>query len=50
MKLSKIYSNFPEVFPEIHFRDGLNVVLAEIRLPENKNKDTHNLGKSLFGR
>jgi uncharacterized protein YydD (DUF2326 family) len=24
----------------------LNVILGEIRLPENKNKDTHNLGKS----
>ena len=50
MKLSKLYSNFPDKFSDIHFRDGLNVVLAEIRLPENKNKDTHNLGKSLFGR
>ena len=49
MKLSKIYSNLPDIFPAIRFRDGLNVVLAEIRLPENKNKDTHNLGKSLFG-
>lgn len=25
---------------------GLNVILGEIRLPENKDKDTHNLGKS----
>jgi len=50
MKLSKIYSNFPEKFPPIRFREGLNVVLAEIRLPENRNKDTHNLGKSLLGR
>ena len=50
MKLSKIYSNFPDIFPPIRFREGLNVVLAEIRLPENRNKDTHNLGKSLLGR
>jgi uncharacterized protein YydD (DUF2326 family) len=28
----------------------MNVVVAEIRLPENKSKDTHNLGKSLLGR
>jgi len=50
MKLSKIYSNFADIFPAIRFHDGLNVILAEIRLPENKNKDTHNLGKSLLGR
>ena len=29
---------------------GLNVVLAEIRLPENRKKDTHNLGKTTLGR
>ncbi len=46
MKLSKIYTNKPDVFSPIHFLPGLNVVLAEIRLPENKLKDTHNLGKT----
>lgn len=49
MKLSKIYSNHDEQFVPINFRDGLNVVLAEIRLPENRNKDTHNLGKTALG-
>ncbi|WP_193025209.1 DUF2326 domain-containing protein [Corynebacterium casei] len=49
MKLSKIYSNHDERFVPINFRDGLNVVLAEIRLPENRNKDTHNLGKTTLG-
>jgi len=34
----------------VRFTDGLNVVLAEIRLPQNKDKDTHNLGKSTLGR
>jgi uncharacterized protein YydD (DUF2326 family) len=34
----------------LEFVSGLNVVIAEIRLPENRNKDTHNLGKSTLGR
>ena len=50
MKLSKLYSNIPYLFDAIDFHDGLNVVLAEIRLPENKAKDTHNLGKSTLGK
>src|SRR5664279_3973084 len=49
MKLSKLYSNMP-MFGPIDFIDSLNVVLAEIRLPENRNKDTHNLGKTTLGR
>ncbi|WP_236748655.1 DUF2326 domain-containing protein [Acidovorax carolinensis] len=32
------------------FVAGLNVVMAEIRLPENRDKDTHNLGKTTLGR
>lgn len=50
MKLSRLYCNKPELFVPIDFRAGLNVILAEIRLPENKDKDTHNLGKTTFGR
>lgn len=46
MKLTKIYSNQENIFSTILFNEGLNVVLGEIRLPKNKNKDTHNLGKS----
>lgn len=49
MKLSRIYSNRDEAFTPIDFNDGLNVVLAEIRVPENRNKDTHNLGKTTLG-
>lgn len=49
MKLSKLYSNKPDVFEPIEFNSGLNVVLGEIRLPENKKKDTHNLGKTTLG-
>jgi uncharacterized protein YydD (DUF2326 family) len=50
MKLSKLYSNFPQKFPAIYFRSGLNVVLAEIRDTNNKDKDTHDLGKTTLGR
>jgi uncharacterized protein YydD (DUF2326 family) len=50
MKLSRLYSNKPDLFGPVEFVSGLNVVLAEIRLPENRNKDTHNLGKTTLGR
>jgi uncharacterized protein YydD (DUF2326 family) len=50
MNLSKLYSNKPDLFVPIDFRPGLNVVLAEIRLAENRDKDTHNLGKTTLGR
>ncbi len=50
MKLSRLYSNKPDLFEPVEFVQGLNVVLAEIRLPENRNKDTHNLGKTTLGR
>jgi uncharacterized protein YydD (DUF2326 family) len=50
MRLSKLYSNKPDVFEPVEFVAGLNVVMAEIRLPENRKKDTHNLGKTTLGR
>jgi len=50
MKLSRLYSNRPDLFGPIDFVPGLNVVLAEIRLLENRNKDSHNLGKTTVGR
>ena len=50
MKLSKLYSNQPNLFEPVEFTPGLNVVLAEIRLPQNRQKDTHNLGKTTLGR
>jgi uncharacterized protein YydD (DUF2326 family) len=50
MKLSSLYSNKPDIFSGVNFVEGLNVVLAEIRLPENRDKDTHNLGKTTLGR
>jgi uncharacterized protein YydD (DUF2326 family) len=50
MKLSRLYSNKPDTFEAIDFSHAINVILAEIRLPENKTKDTHNLGKTTLGR
>lgn len=50
MKLSRLYSNKADRFAPVDFESGLNVVMAEIRLPENRNKDTHNLGKTTLGR
>ena len=50
MKLSRLYSNKPDLFEPVDFIQGLNVVMAEIRLPENRDKDTHNLGKTTLGR
>jgi uncharacterized protein YydD (DUF2326 family) len=50
MKLSRFYSNKPDLFVPVDFLPGMNVVMAEIRLSENRNKDTHNLGKSTLGR
>lgn len=48
MKLIKLYSNFPKLFRTITFREGLNVVLGKITNPAARDKDTHNLGKTLF--
>ncbi|MEI9988120.1 MAG: hypothetical protein WDN69_36455 [Aliidongia sp.] len=50
MKPSKLYSNKPDLFTPVEFTPDLNVVLAEIRLPENRDRDTHNLGKTTLGR
>jgi uncharacterized protein YydD (DUF2326 family) len=50
MKLSRLYSNKPELFEPIEFLTGLNVIMAEIRLPGNRDRDTHNLGKTTLGR
>ena len=56
MKITKLYSNFPEEFAPILFNAGLhstsvdsdllNVILAEFTDPDNFNKTSHNLGKS----
>lgn len=48
MKLSCLYSDQPQIFAPIHFRDGLNVVLAHIHHPKDNSKLGHNLGKTLL--
>lgn len=48
MKLSRLYSNREEFAP-IDFNEGLSVVYAEIRVPQNRDLDTHNLGKTTIG-
>lgn len=50
MKISKLYSNLPDKFSPIIFNDGLNFIYGEIRHPESKAKDTHNLGKTTLAR
>jgi uncharacterized protein YydD (DUF2326 family) len=49
VRISQIYANRSESFIPLVFNRGLNVVLAEIRLPENRKRDTHNLGKTTLG-
>lgn len=46
MKISKIYSNKPDIFQPIEFNEGFNVIIGQIRLRDDKDKDSHNLGKS----
>jgi len=50
MRLSRLYTNRPGCFDPIEFNAGLNVILAEIRVPQNRARDTHNLGKTTLGR
>ena len=48
MKLSKIYTNLPQYFKPIYFNQGLNVIIGKITKPEDKDTDSHNLGKTLL--
>lgn len=50
MKPSKLYTDRPDLFAAVEFAPELNVVMAQIRLPENQDRDTHNLGKTTLGR
>ena len=46
MRLSRIYSNVEKEFHTIDFNRGFNVIVGEIRNPEAKKTDAHNLGKT----
>lgn len=48
MRLSKVYSNYPRKFRPVTFRDGLNVIMGQVTQPSARDRDTHNLGKTLF--
>jgi uncharacterized protein YydD (DUF2326 family) len=50
MRLSRIYCNNPDIFGPINFNPGLNVVLGEIRMPENRDRSIHNLGKTTLAK
>jgi uncharacterized protein YydD (DUF2326 family) len=50
MKLVRLYANEKEIFPEIPFNPGLNVILAEVQAPKDPTKSDHNLGKTLLTR
>ena len=45
IKLNKLYSNKKEIFPDITFRDGLNVVFASVS-KNITNNASHSLGKT----
>ncbi len=50
MILSKLYTNRPGILEPIEFRDGLNIILGQIRAPSDRTRSSHNLGKSTIGR
>ncbi len=50
MRLVRLYSNKPDIFPPIEFHPGISAVVAEIKRPENMGKTVHNLGKSTVAR
>jgi len=50
VKLRALFSNNPERFPRIEFRDGLSVVFARVLDPSTRDRDSHNLGKTFLVR
>lgn len=48
LKLIKLYSNKAEIFPEIEFHDGLNVVYASVTKKAHDKRTSHSLGKTLL--
>jgi uncharacterized protein YydD (DUF2326 family) len=48
VKLSRLYCNKPRVFGPIDLNGGLNVVYAKVERPQESDKDSHNLGKTLL--
>ena len=50
MKISKIYSNQNSKFNPVIFNMGLNFIYGDVKHPENKTLDSHNLGKTTLAR
>lgn len=50
MRLSRLYCNRADILGPIRFNPGFNVVLGEIRLPQDPDQDTHCLGKTTLAR
>lgn len=48
MKLRALYSDIPYKFPKIVFRDGLNVIFAQVQDASLSELDSHNLGKTFL--
>lgn len=48
MKLSRVYSNDDNRFQPLTFSPGFNVLYARVLRPEEKEKYSHNLGKTLL--
>lgn len=49
MKITRLYSNKPEIFQPIEFNQGLSAVVAEIHAPDVRDIDTHNLAHRIRG-
>jgi len=48
VKLHSLYSNHDDLFSPITFRDGINVVFARVKDPAQRERDSHNLGKTFL--
>lgn len=48
MFLNRLYSNKSDIFPDIIFNRGLNVIFARVKHRADSDKDSHNLGKTLL--
>lgn len=49
MRITRLYSNKPDIFEPIEFNRGISAIVAEIHAPDVRDIDTHNLGKTKLG-
>lgn len=43
-----MYCNFPDIFPDITFNAGINIVFAKVKQIKKRESDSHNLGKTFL--